>query len=211
MDDHPCDSGADCGLYRCGRLISIDAQYFQKPEPLNEGELFRILTEELIPDDDPYRMAVSDQEIVLLYDEEGLLNVYDHNGTFQYGIQIITLQNGKGNMEFQDGLLYVASRGARQYVFDGDQLHSTFTANEDPASYRRMRLLLEGEPNHKSGDTIFYLVEHSVMKAVDGGPMETVISLPQRNPDIDSLVFFISICVVALLQLNRDWIDKKAA
>ena len=113
-------------------VVLSNEEDFDSIPPLPENEIFHILNTELIPREKVTTFGVNESVIVLFYDQQGLANVYSHEGTFLYGLQVRTIKNGKGGIALKDGVLYIKARGNRMYVFKEDGLIQSFLHSEKP-------------------------------------------------------------------------------
>lgn len=181
----------------------VKSENFSVIAPLKTGESYRILYEEKIPREKLSLFTVNEKLIVLFFDYEGIINIYSIDGEFLYGFQIESLKKGTGDIAFHNDRLFVKARGGRMYIFNGNVVHSSFRSTEDAATYREAERLLEGIPCSNVGDVSFHVVGNRIMKAVDGGPYQTLITLPMENPDIKSLGIFILLAIAGLMHYMR--------
>lgn len=81
-----------------------------------------VLWEELISRRDISEILVHGDDLYIFYDDSGLVNVYSVDGIFQYGLQMCTSSNGRGDMTFSNGKLLVQTKCCAIYVFEGSEL-----------------------------------------------------------------------------------------
>lgn len=184
-----------------GYLVSNEG--FSGIDPLSNGEVYRILKENKTPREELSLFTVDKDQIVLYYDYEGLINAYSLDGVFQYGIRIESLKNGTGDIAFHDGLLYAKARGGRMYIFEDDTLVSCFRSTDDSAAYQEAERYLEGIPTNKSGNAAFHVIGNKIMKSDNNGPYQTVITLPEQNPEIRYSAIFILLAIAGLMHYLR--------
>ena len=188
----------------CIRLgFLVQSEDFSVITPLKRGEMYRILFQEKIPREKLSLFTVNEKQIALFFDYEGIINIYSIDGVFLYGFQIESLKKGTGDIAFHNKQLFVKARGGRMYIFDGDLVSSSFSSTEYPVAYKEAEKYLEGIPCNNVGNLSFHVVGNKIMKSVDSGPYQTVITLPNENPDIKSLAFFIMLATVGLMHYLR--------
>lgn len=166
-------------------------------KPLDNNEDYVLHESELVPRDELTEFLVTKENIVLFYDYPGMVNVYALNGTFLYGLQVQTLQNGRGSVAHDGNYLYVHSRGHKLYVFDGPELVQSLFQEYDSVTYNRINCLMDDAVNHSlDGITYYYnSVTNAIEKAGIDQPIKTVIGLPQKNPNISFVAFTLLLCV----------------
>lgn len=178
---------------------------FDTVPPLEEDAYYRILTTELIPRDNITTFCVTDSAIVLFYDVQGLVNVYSLEGSFLYGLQVTTLQNGIGDLAVEDECLYIKARGNRMFVFKEQELVRSFLYHEDPTEFRRMEQVMEGKQNHSVNEESYhYLSEaNQIVKHTPNGAMISVVTMPEINSNTQLLGILLLLQIAALVHYLR--------
>ena len=191
-------------LLACVRLgFLVKNEGFSVITPLKREENYRLLREEKVPREKLSLITVNEDQIILFYDYEGIINVYSLDGAFLYGFQIESLKKGTGDLVLHDDQLYVKACGGKMYIIDGDVVLSFFRSTGDAVAYKEAEMHLEGIPHNDVGDVSFHIVGNKIMKSVDGGPYQAVITLPMENPDIKSLGMFILLAIAGLMYYLR--------
>lgn len=177
-------------------VCMVSQETFDKLQPLPDNQTFCILETEKVPRDELTSFLVTSDAVILFYDAAGLVNVYSLNGEFQYGIQIVRIDNGSGRIGFSNDLLYVEARGGRVYVFSKSELIDTFIRKYDDERYLSVEPILNQNSCHRNGDNTYqYLEEANQIQRIDkDGELTTVISMPQKNGNVKSvaMIFLLS-------------------
>lgn len=184
---------------------TIRMEGFTALTPLCDGELSRVLDTETIPQGEVSKFCVTESLIVLLYDEQGLANVYSHDGVFLYGLQVRTLHNGAGCIGFEKDKLFIRARGNRMFVFCGKKMIRSFLYSEDPTEFRRIERTIALQENHTIKDqTYHYLPDmNKIVKHTADGEMVDVISLPRTSPHVPALGVTLLLLIAALAHYLR--------
>ena len=137
---------------------------------------------ELIPRDDITAFVVDEDHLYVLYDNVALVNVYDMDGTFQYGIQISTIKNGHSNITVANGILYFYSRRPIIFAFQGTQLLEAIDPDKHQDRYLEAKALFSKEDNFETYD-----ISASGNTIIDKNTQESIIELPQKSKSADYL------------------------
>lgn len=151
-----------------------------------DGELYHYSTVEITPKGDPILLVTEDQ-IVLFYEESAILNFYDLDGNFQHGYKLATIRNGVGKMGYADGTIYVKVRGNCMFVIRDGQIESTVYILDDKDAYHELTPYVKAEPNHQHGDTTYAVTSGGIIRFGEGTVAETVIRFPQIRSIISTL------------------------
>ncbi len=186
-------------------VISIGEESFDPVPPLEKDEYYRILNTELIPREKVTTFCVTDSVIVLFYDAQGLVNVYSLDGSFLYGLQVLTLRNGIGDIAVAGDYLYIKPRGNRMYVFEEKELIRNFRYSEDPTEYRRIEEILAGNENHSINEESYHYLPdtNQIVKRAPEGAMISVVTMPKINSDAQMLGIFLLMLIAALVHYCR--------
>lgn len=167
----------------------------------SEDEMYSFLSTEYVPQGEVPLLMVKPEQIVLFYDDEGIVNVYNLLGEFLYGFKIEALKNGIGDMAFDDVNLYVNSKGNTMYIFEGKSLIRYFRRTEDPDEYERIECAMDGEVKNTDGCSIYYYndANNCVERHENGSSIETVISFPNEHGFWDDQSIVVVLLVVACI------------
>lgn len=171
------------------------------------GEKYCYLATEDVPQYATPKLLTTQNSIVLFYDEDGIVNVYDFSGNFLYGHHIEPLKNGSGNMAYDGTYLYVLSRGGTMYVFQEDSLVRYFEPDEDPDAYWDAKKKMGGTLPHEIDNAVYFYNEagHCVQRFEQGKPTQTIIRFPERRA-MDTVSFVMVLGIVAVLTF---WLDRR--
>ena len=134
---------------------------------------------QLLPREDITSFTVDDRKIYIYYDKAALINVYGTDGSFQYGIQISTIPNGRGDIAALDGKLYIESRRSIIFIFQDEQLVDSIEPDNSYEKYISARAIFSSEK--KTADDIYnYQLSVSNNDIIRQDTLETVIDLPQK-------------------------------
>lgn len=157
----------------------------------DESQEYILHEEELIPWEDATSFLLSDGKIYVYYDASGLVNVYQMDGSFCFGIQIPTIKSGKGDIAYQNGYLYIESRRAIYYVFENLQLVETIELSKDLNRFRSLRELFVQEKNHLNGNCQYQLSSTSNdIVSCDGD--QILLDLPEKSQTARLLIILAS-------------------
>ena len=134
----------------------------------------------------------------IFYDEAALINVYNADGSFEYGIQISTIQKGHGDIAVLDRKLYIHSRRPVIFVFQDDQMVETIDPYSSYEKYISTREIFSREKNVADGMCNYQLSE-STNDIIRKDTEETVIDLPQRSDTAERLLVVGLLLLVASL------------
>lgn len=147
--------------------------------------------EEHIPRSEIREVLVRDGKIYILYDTCGLVNVYSSAGAFQYGLQVSTSSNGKGDIAFAGDQLLIKARDNVIYVFDEAKLayfiqfsYTEFAEKtESAAAYEALEAYFAlAKPHEYQGKTYCISESGTTLLVCDASGVSTPVSfLPQRS------------------------------
>lgn len=155
---------------------------FDPISPVQDAErhAYIIHRMEQIPREDIAAFIAKDGRLYVYFDHTALVNVYGTDGSFQYGIQISTIRNGRGDIATRDGLLYIKSRQAVIFVFRDDQLLECIGPETGYEAYVSVREIFAEEKSTVSGG-ISYQLSESSGSILRQDTMETVCDFPQKS------------------------------
>lgn len=206
-----CVLGCVLGVIGMLTIASIYNRDFDQIIPVEEKNHIIIHESPLIPYDEISSMVVADGMIFLHYDAKGLVNVYNTDGEFQYGLQVKTIPNGAGDIVYIDGKLYVYARGNIIYVFEKTELINIIefrAGSPENIIFEQYADLFSAEKqNEYLGKTYYLLKSENQVTRVDGkNQFETVIKLPNNTNYSNNAVYMlvlISICLSVMLFIRR--------
>jgi len=116
-----------------------------------------------IPPGEITSMIVDDGKIFLYYDNYAIVNVYTTEGDFQYGIQVYTLKNGRGDFSYIDQKLYIFSKASIVYVIDGMDVVKIVDFASERVRYKNY------EEKYRTGEknTVYEGVTYRLLKEQD--------------------------------------------
>lgn len=151
--------------------------------PIIEGEdksEFILHQTEQVPREDVTSFIADNGKIYIFYDETALINVYDTDGSFEYGIQLSTIQNSHGDIAVLDGKLFVKSRRSIIFIFREGQMIDSIDPYSSYEKYISTREIFSGEKHTVDGGCNYELSEAS-NDIIRSDTQETVIDLPQKS------------------------------
>ena len=185
----------------------LESEGFSRIHPLKKGAPYRIYDTEQCPRDEVTSFIATEEEIILYYDDCGLINVYGLDGEFQYGIQVECIKNGRGNIGYLKGLLYIRARSHKIYIFDGTSLIESYSSQDKEEDYRWVNKFVEREKqNIIKGTEYYYQNElNQIISKTRSGIEEVVVALPQKNKGVytTGMLFLILIAVFAWIWDQR--------
>ena len=175
-----------CCIVMC--TIFLAAMWFSSKESFDSIHAIRgedkseyILHQtEYVPREDVTSFIVDNGKIYIFYDETALINVYDTAGSFEYGIQISTIQNSHGDIAALDGKLFVKSRRSIIFIFQDGQMIESIDPYSSYEKYISTREIFSGEKNTVDGVCNYQLSESS-NDIIRQDTQETIIDLPQTS------------------------------
>ena len=179
---------------------AIGEERFDSIPPMEKDALYRVLNIELIPREEVTTFCVTDSTIILFYDVQGLANIYSLDGSFLYGLQVTTLQNGMGDIAAADDCLYIKARGNRMYIFKEKEMIRSFRYSEDPTAFRRIEEIVAGNKNHTIGEETYHYLPttNQIVKHTPAGTLISVIAMPKINSDTQMLGTLLLLLIAAL-------------
>lgn len=182
-----------------GLVSAVQSESFDTIRPLKDDELYRRNKKELVPRDNDPILLVTDSGVVIFYEKYGILNVYDFDGVFQYGLQIITSPNGIGKIGYSQGYVFVKSRASYMFVFNNDQMITNVKFSDDQTTYRTLEQFVMGEPNHQNSEMNYAITGNGVIRYSEHSPIEKLISLPQKNSEVELLIIYFLVVVTGVM------------
>lgn len=149
----------------------------------------------LVPRESPDLLIAEDGKLFLFYIDTELVNVYTVSGDYLYGIQFPDGQNGRSNMFYKDGLLYVDARGSGIYVFQDTQLLRFELQHIDNDGHDELEEVFSDEEDHIDGEyTYFYTEDTNKITRQHSAGSETVLHFPEKKIDVSN--FLLLICLM---------------
>ena len=187
-------------------VTMMSNEEFDTVRPLQEKDEHIIHEQEMIPKENVDIFIAGDGKLFVFFIDNELINVYDELGSFLYGIQLPDGQNGRSDMAFRDGKLYVDNRGSGYYVFEGKNL----LRFERGSAYNEARKELEpfftGEYAHTDGETTYlYVEEENKFIRNINGCAEDFLQYPKRNENVIPLLM-LGFMVLSAMEY---WAQKK--
>lgn len=142
---------------------------------------------ELVPREEITSFTVDNGKIYVYYDKSALINVYGTDGSFRYGIQISTIQNGQGDIATLDGKLYIHSRRPIIFVFQDDQMIESIDPDSSYENYISARAIFSAEKNTVEGKHNYQLSE-SNNDIIRQDTQKTVIDFPKKSYTAEHLL-----------------------
>ena len=186
----------------------LSSEKFDTVRPIEKGGNYELRKEEMIPRENVGIMISADGKLYLYYLENELVNVYDRSGEYLYGFQFPDFQNGRSDLHYENGLLYVDDRGSGIYVFQDSELIRFEERHYQNEGHDELEEMFTGEYPHRDGeDTYVYVEENNRILRNRNGESETVIQFPQKSPHYNALLLLFAAWV--LLGCNYHEIKKK--
>ena len=143
--------------------ITLSKEEFSKlPDIGEEKSSYELYSEEHIPREIIDNFIVDSGKIYVFYEKSALVNVYEIDGSFEYGIQIATMPNGEGNIAVDGGRLYLCSRYPIIFVVEDGRLIETvdmLSSDESLVKYRAISKMAEREPKRWEGQYSYAFLE----------------------------------------------------
>ncbi len=157
-----------------------DGEYIIHPDPL-------------IPRDSPDMLIAEDGKIFLFYIDEELINVYTTSGSYLYGFQFPDGRNGRSDMHYENGLLYVNARGSGIYVFQDAELLRFEEQNIHNPEHSKIEKVFAGDDDAIDTGYIYVYVEdaNKIIRS-NAEKSETVLQFPERKYDPISFLLLVS-------------------
>ena len=181
-------------------LFLLHNEDFSRIPELRENENYFIHRDELVPRENIESFLIAEKKIFVLYNHASLVNVYNVDGLFLYGIQVPTAQNGRSDMIYQDGKLYIWTRQSDIYIFRGDELLDLLAPEDKTGQYVSCKCLFDLEKNHSSGTDI-YLLSDDKSNIIHSSTMSPVLDLPKKSNAIENLVCFAMVFVAIAMSV----------
>lgn len=115
-------------LFSAGRsLFSIDEVTVSKTANIASQEK-AVISTTYGPRGNSSSYDTTDTHIYFLYTERAsCVDVFDHNGNFQFSLHFSSRENGSMFIRCHDGYLYVSTKYGNVFVFDGEQQIACFS------------------------------------------------------------------------------------
>lgn len=202
------------------RWMLISAEGFSRVEPFHQPGKFIVHHTEYVPRNRIRSVIAQDQNIYIYYDDVGLVNVYAADGTFLYGLQVSTINNGRGSMAFGDGILYVESKGHTLYVFREESLLESITYSyteteektPEALRYRELERVFEKEQSAATNGKTYFLSQFRTAvyeKDLSTGACSVVSFLPQRNVIAEAIPVILVVWYVGCV-FRRQYVRMKS-
>lgn len=176
------------------------SEAFDQVRPVEE---YVFHSTERIPRAAPDILIAEDGKLFLFYIDAELVNVYTDSGDYLYGFQFPDGQNGRSDMCYKNGLLYVDARCSGIYVFQDTQLLRFEEQHNLNAGYEELTKEFTGEEDHTDGEYLYsYVEESNRIQRLSGEGLETVLQFPERRYDPAS---FGALLLVMVLLGNLLW------
>ena len=188
-------------------VTMMSNEEFDTVRSLQDKTAHIIHEQELVPKENVDLFIAGDGKLYVFFIDNELINVYDDTGSFLYGIQLPDGQNGRSDMAYQDGKLYVDNRGSGYHVFEGKNL----LRFERGSAYNEARKELEpfftGEYIHTDGEATYrYVEEENKFILSINGCAEDFLQYPKRNRIIIPLL----VLDLAVLTVLTYWQEKRS-
>ena len=176
------------GIVLTGVFLYKYEEFSQVRPHEGKGE-YLLHTTPQIPRESPEMLIAEDGKLILYYIDSELVNVYTVSGDYLYGIQFPDAQNGKTDMHYEEGLLYVDARLSGIYVFQDTQLLRFEEQSIYNDRHDELEKVFTGEEDHEDGGYTYVYVNDSnrVLRSNEDGA-ETVLQFPQRKYDPGSFL-----------------------
>lgn len=189
--------------------------YFQQNEgfhsirPVEADSGYLLHEKEQIPREKIDLFLVNQGKIYLFYEDSELLNVYADSGEFLYGFQFPDAQNGRSDIAWEEGILYVHERGSGYYAFQGRDLIRFERGSIYNEERKELQTFFKGEYSHTDGVyTYTYLEKENKLVRGTGETEEVFLEFPKRNPAAAGALLLAALMVVLLSWLNRSAEDS---
>lgn len=187
-------------------VTMMSNEEFDEVRPLQDKTAHIIHEQELVPKENVDIFIAGDGKLFVFFIDNELINVYDDTGVFLYGIQLPNGQNGRSDMAYQDGKLYVDNRGSGHYVFDGKNLLRFERGSVYNEARKELEPFFTGEYSHSDGETTYlYVQEENRFLRNTNGCAEDFLQFPKRNKIIIPLL----VLDLALLFVLTYWQEER--
>ena len=157
---------------------------------IRENYGYELHAEEQVPREEIASIAEDSQSVCVFYDTNGHVNVYSHDGIFQYGIQVESSNHGLGWIALKDGLLYIKSTTNVIYRFRGQGLLDAVKFSTDPQKAEEHDIFLAREKEMQQASeakdaATYYISEDgwSLLAADANGELRPVSFLPSYHSE----------------------------
>lgn len=163
-------------------ICLYESEEFDRIPSLEGDGNYLLHTDPLVPRESPDLLIAADGQLFLFYIDTELVNVYTTSGDYLYGIQFPDGQNGKSDMFYKDGSLYVNARGSGIYVFQGTQLLRFEEQHYQNKGHDELEEIFTGAEDHQDGEYTYFHEENTnkIMRRNAVGS-ENVLQFPQKK------------------------------
>ncbi len=170
-------------------FLELTSEEFDTVRPIHKDGTYVLHQEEMIPREDAGILIAADEKLYLYYLENELINVYSSAGEFLYGFQFPDFQNGRSDLHYQDGLLYVDDRGSGIYVFQNTELIRFEDRHYQNQGHDELEEVFTGEYGHTDGEYTYVYVAATNRILKNGcGESIVLIQFPQKSPHYNGLL-----------------------
>ena len=167
---------------------------------IREDNGISIIKEANVPLENPTQLAGGDNTIFIYYESTGLVNAYSIDGSFLYGLHFKDIKNGRGEIAFDNDLLYILARDNTVYVLNNGKLIGQYSESE-------MQL-----PEKFDKEKLEVFVDGHLYKYTNGGierispfsENEVVIELPRKSSIIDVVITAIPLIFLCLFRVLKE-------
>lgn len=188
-------------------VTMMSNEEFDAVHPLQDKTAHIIHEQELVPKENVDIFIAGDGKLFVFFIDNELINVYDDTGSFLYGIQLPDGQNGRSDLAFQDGKLYVDNRGSGYYIFEGRNLLRFERGVVSNEKRKELKAFFTGEYAHADAEaTYLYVEEENKFIRKINGCAEDFLQYPKRNRIIIPLL----VLDLAVLTVLTYWQEKRS-
>ena len=192
------------GPYFADLLYCFEGFNFVRPLKINAEPI--IHHAEKIPKETISEFIEEDNNVFILYEKTGLVNVYSDVGTFLFGIQVETTSTGHAHIAYANNHLLIQSRANTIYEFNNTEEVFSIDFNNteyvNNTSYKSTYDLYETEfdknDNHTfNGKTFTLSIDGYSLVALDNdSTLQNIVDAPSPSWYIAYIPLAILICVV---------------
>lgn len=162
---------------------------FDQVRAIEGSGTYLLHEQQLIPKENVDIFLAGEGKLFVFFEENELVNVYASDGSFLYGIQFPDFANGKSDMAFREGKLYVDARGSGRYVFQGTKLLQFEDQSIYNDTYHELDACFQNEYPHTDGEYTYTYVkaENKFVRSANDQSRD-VLQFPKRNKIIIPLL-----------------------
>lgn len=143
-------------------LVAMMHMSINRPQPQFQPSSAEILQREQRPKAKISEFAVSQTNIFIHYEKEGLVEIYDLNGDYCYSIRFKQQRNGVGHIGVSDETLYIQDRLGNLYIFEGN-MQVGYKTYKDSEGIPKVGSSLTSQYHYKQGKLIRNKDEYVVL------------------------------------------------